>query len=124
MDDNFYKNLAQSVFDAMNNNNLGSMEPNVNESVIFDFPGSGRIEGAKRVILFLTVLLRKYKSLTFDVQEIITEGERACAIWSNKGELKDGTPYANQGITLFYFTDKKIQFMSDYFKDTSFTQNK
>ena len=124
MDSSFYKNLAQSVFDAMNNNNLSSMEPNVNESVVFDFPGSGRIEGAKRVILFLTVLLRKYKSLTFDVQEIIVEGNKACAVWTNKGELRDGEPYINQGITLFYFADNKIQFMSDYFKDTSFTQNK
>jgi len=124
MEKHFYKDLAQSVFNAMNDNNLRSMESGIAENLIFDFPGAARVEGAKRVIIFLTALLRKYSFLIFDVKDIILEGDKACAIWSNKGELKDGKAYANQGITLFHFAENKIQLMSDYFKDTSFTQNK
>ncbi|OFX27026.1 MAG: hypothetical protein A2041_10995 [Bacteroidetes bacterium GWA2_31_9b] len=119
-----YKNFAQGVFDAMNMRDFSAMQNNIAENLLFDFPGSQKIEGAKRVVLFLTVLLRKYSTLTFTVSEIFTEGDRACAIWTNKGEYKDGKPYSNSGVTIFHFNEDKISYMSDYFKDTSFTNSK
>jgi len=119
-----YKSFAQGVFDAMNKRDFSGMQNNIAENLVFNFPGSGQIEGAKRVILFLNVLLRKYSTLTFTVSEIFSEGDRACAIWTNTGEYKDGKPYSNSGITIFQFVDGKISYMSDYFKDTSFTNTK
>ncbi len=90
------------------------------ENVAFDFPGAGRIEGSKRVILFLKALLRKYRVLTFIVSDVIIDGDKACAVWTNSGEHIDGKPYSNSGVTLIRFNDDKIVFLSDYFKDTSF----
>lgn len=119
-----YKKLASGVFEAMNQRDFSTMQGNITDDLIFDFPGAGRIDGAKRVVLFLTALLRKYTVLQFNVSEIFTEGERACAIWTNLGESKDGKSYSNSGVTIFQFTDGKISFMSDYFKDTSFINPK
>jgi ketosteroid isomerase-like protein len=121
---NLYKDLAKGVFDAMNTRDFSEMQKNITDNLVFDFPGAGKIEGAKRVVLFLTALLRKYSVLKFTVSEVFVEGERACAIWTNKGESKDGKPYANSGVTIFQFDDGKISSMSDYFKDTSFTNTK
>jgi len=121
---NSSKSFSQGVFDALNKRDFTEMQKNISENLVFDFPGAGRIEGAKRVIIFLTALLRKYSVLQFNVSEVFAEGERACAIWTNKGESKDGKPYSNSGVTVFQFIDGKISSMSDYFKDTSFTNTK
>ena len=117
-----YKDLARGIFEAMNKRDFSEMQKNIAENLVFDFPGAGRVEGAKRVVIFLTALLRKYSVLQFAVSEVFVEGERACAIWTNQGESKDGKQYANSGVTVFQFSEGKISSMSDYFKDTSFTK--
>lgn len=122
MNDNIdYKRIAVSVFEAMNTSEFSSFEKNASENIQFDFPGADRIEGVKRVILFFKVLLRKYNKLKFTVNEVIVGEQKACVVWTNQGEYKDGTNYKNSGITLFHFIDDKVSFISDYFKDTSFT---
>jgi ketosteroid isomerase-like protein len=117
-----YQSLAQSVFNAMNSRDFTEPEKNISAEVVFDFPGAGRIEGAKRVLLFLKALLRKYPKLTFTISEILIDNEKACAVWTNEGESSDGKPYVNSGITLLHFNAEKIVFISDYFKDTSFVK--
>jgi len=114
--------VAHSIFKAMNTRDFSEFENFITEDVVFDFPGAGRIEGYKRVLIFLKALLRKYPKLTFNVSEIITDNERACAVWTNKGEDLDGNHYSNSGITLLYFRGEKLTFISDYFKDTSFVK--
>jgi ketosteroid isomerase-like protein len=94
----------------------------ITKKVAFDFPGAGRTEGARRTLLLLKSMLRKYPELTFTVKEIMVQENRACAIWVNEGRDRKGLPYSNSGITLFHFSDGKISFISDYFKDTSFTE--
>jgi ketosteroid isomerase-like protein len=115
----FHK-LTLSVFDAMNSRDFTGLESNVTDAVSFDFPGAGRVESARRVILFLKALLRKYPRLEFTVNEIIVEGNKACAVWTNEGENSTGERYENSGMTLIHFENDKIAFISDYFKDTSF----
>jgi ketosteroid isomerase-like protein len=123
MDKSFTKqDIARSIFNAMNTRDFSEFENFVSEDVVFDFPGAGRIEGYKRVIIFLKALLRKYPELKFTVSEIITDNQRACAVWTNEGEDTDGNPYSNRGITLLYFRGNKLTFISDYFKDTSFVK--
>ena len=117
-----YKEIAVSVFEAMNTSEFSKFENNAAINISFSFPGTEKIEGAKRVILFFKVLLRKYKSLTFNVIDVILEDKKAVVVWINKGEYNDGELYENSGMTLFHFTDDKISFISDYFKDTSFTK--
>jgi len=66
---------------------------------------------------------RKLARLVFTVSDILVEGEKAVAVWTNKGESVSGEPYTNRGTTVFHFSGGKITFISDYFKDTSFTGN-
>lgn len=113
-------NCTQQIFEAMNARNLSLVEPYLAEHAVFDFPGAGCIAGRKRILLFLKALFRKYPRLTFTVEDIFSEGERACAVWSNEGEDSKGSPYKNHGITLVRIQEGHIIFISDYFKDTSF----
>jgi ketosteroid isomerase-like protein len=114
--------LAGLVFQAMNQRDFDAFEQLITEDVAFDFPGAGRVEGKRRTLLLLKSILRKYPVLKFEVHEIISSGDRACAVWTNQGEASDGTQYQNSGMTLLHFSRGKIRFISDYFKDTSFVQ--
>jgi ketosteroid isomerase-like protein len=112
---------ASGIFAAMNSRDLSSLEPRLADDAVFDFPGAGSITGKKKILLFLKVLFRKYPRLMFTVEDILLEGNRACAVWSNEGEDASGAPYQNRGITLVRIAKGNIVFISDYFKDTSFT---
>ena len=103
--ENLYKEIAVSVFEAMNTSNFSTFEKNAADNLSFEFPGADRVKGVKRVILFFKVLLRKYNKLTFTVSDVIVENKKACVVWTNRGEYKDGALYENSGITLFHFTN-------------------
>ncbi|MFC2152808.1 nuclear transport factor 2 family protein [Bacteroidota bacterium] len=122
--ENTYKEIAVSVFEAMNTSNFTTFEKNAADELKFDFPGVDRVEGVKKVILFFKILLRKYKNLTFTVNDVIVGNEKACVVWTNRGEYSDGSSYENSGITLFHFSNDQVSYISDYFKDTSFTNPK
>ncbi len=117
------KEIAVGIFGAINKRDFTEFESYINDDLIFNFPGVDEMKGAKRVILFFNILFRKYKSLKFNVTEVIAQDNKVCVMWNNVGEEKDGALYENTGLTWFVFTDGKISFMSDYFKDTSFTDN-
>ena len=104
----------------MNSRDVAALAPYIAEYATFDFPGAGCITGKKRILLFFKILFRKYPRLVFSITDIIVEGERACAVWSNEGENARGAPYQNRGITLVHIAGGQITHMSDYFKDTSF----
>jgi len=116
--------LAQSIFEAMNSHNLITLEKNLAEHAVLDFPGTDVIKGSRRIIVFIKALLRKYPRLTFNVDDIIIDKERICVVWHNEGESSTGTAYANRGITLVHLKADKITLISDYFKDTSFITKK
>jgi ketosteroid isomerase-like protein len=114
---------AEQIFAAMNSRDVSELTPYIAEDATFDFPGAGCITGKKRILLFFKILFRKYPRLFFHIDDIIVEGERACAVWSNEGDNAQGAPYQNRGITLVRTADGKITFISDYFKDTSFAES-
>jgi len=114
------KDLALTIFTALNKRDLSDLSQHLSENSVFDFPGPGCLEGRTRILAFLKVLLRKYPQLQFTLEDIFGEGERVCATWSNKGTDNKGNSYKNRGITLIRVADGKIVFISDYFKDTSF----
>jgi ketosteroid isomerase-like protein len=118
----FYEDLAKKIFAAMNSGDFDQVSKDMSDDIVFDFPGIAPLEGQRRVIVFLKTLLRKYKNLVFKISDILTDNERACVVWTNFGEFK-GEEYANSGMTLIHFDGDKISFLSDYFKDTSFTEN-
>lgn len=123
MANNNQYNQLSIVFNAMNTRNFSKLENELTEDAVFDFPGSKNAEGKRRVIIMLNALLRKFPKLEFNVYDIIVENNKACAVWTNKGENINGEPYFNSGVTIFHFRNNKINFISDYFKDTSFTQS-
>jgi ketosteroid isomerase-like protein len=95
--------MAGKIFQAMNTRDFSDFEKIITDDVAFDFPGAGRVEGSRRTLLLLKSLHRKYPRLHFEVSEIITEQDRACVVWTNKGEDIHGNPYANAGLTLLHF---------------------
>lgn len=112
--------LAQLIFSAMNARNLSRLEQYLAENAVFDFPGAGRMEGARRILLFFKILFRKYTYLTFTLDDIMVDNDRVCVVWRNAGESSTGVPYTNRGVTVVHILNNKIIYISDYFKDTSF----
>ncbi len=118
-----YRILTGEFFEAMNLRETDKMRERVCDDVSLDFPGIKLVEGKKRVLIFINSLLRKYKTLNFEILDVLVDGDRACVIWKNSGKMINDKDYSNNGVTYFRFMDEKIEFISDYFKDTSFTQN-
>ena len=117
------RDVTRIIFDAMNRRDLSDLEQYISDEAVFDFPGAGCIKGRKRILILFKVLFRKYPRLTFRLEDIIAEGNRTCAIWSNEGEDQKGNPYTNRGVTLVTLRDGQIVSISDYFKDTSFVES-
>ncbi len=117
------RRLAQAFIGVLNNRKYTDFEARLSEGAALDFPGAGRIEGRKRIISFVKALFRKFPKLEFSIKDIIVEDDRACIVWSNEGERVDGTPYNNRGVTFLQISNGKIDFISDYFKDTSFASS-
>lgn len=111
---------ARTFFNAMNTRDFTDLEHHLAPNVAFDFPGAGAIGGSRRMLLFLKLLFRKYSRLVFTVQEVLSDGERACVVWTNEGQTAEGEPYRNRGLTFMHFSGGRIVSLSDYFKDTSF----
>jgi ketosteroid isomerase-like protein len=114
--------IAEIIFTALNNRDLSLLDKYLDEHATFDFPGTTLIRGRKKIIIFFKILFRKYSRLTFTVKETIVEGEGVCVLWTNQGSTSNGHAYSNRGVTFVHITDGKILFLSDYFKDTSFTE--
>lgn len=112
--------LCYVLFDAINLREIAALEEIVTPDIVFDFPGAGRMEGARLVLIFMRRLLGKYPELTFSVYDTIEEGNKACVLWTNKGRTNTGEDYSNSGVTFLEFREDRICFVSDYFKDTSF----
>ncbi len=116
------QDLAILFFKALNSGDFTDVDPFIHPDVALDFPGAGRIEGSKRVRIFIKTLHRKFPVLVFKVNEVIVDGNQICAVWTNHGENLAREPYTNSGLTLFHLEHGKITFISDYFKDTSFVK--
>ena len=113
---------SRTFFDAMNSRDFSDLERHLAPDVTFDFPGAGDINGARRMLVFLKLLFRKYSRLVFTVKEVLSDSERACVVWTNEGSTAAGEPYRNRGVTIMHFSGNRIAALSDYFKDTSFSE--
>ena len=115
------RHIAGIIFSSLNNRELSLLTNYLDENAAFDFPGTKLIEGRKKILTFFKLLFRKYSRLTFTVEKTLEDGEQVCVLWTNEGVTGQGNPYNNRGITFVHITGGKIQFISDYFKNTSFT---
>lgn len=105
----------------MNDRDFKALARLLDPGVRFDFPGTAPIDGARRMLVFLKVLFRKYAPLVFTVEDVLVDQDRACVVWTNEGRSSEGVAYSNSGVTLMHFSGSCITALSDYFKDTSFT---
>ena len=122
MSENILSNreLAELVVTSMDKRDFTLYEKHVAEDAVLDFPGSEKVKGCRRIIVFLKAVLRKYPELKFTIEKIILDEDGAAVVWSNKGKDKSGEPYDNRGITFVQMRHEKIVLISDYFKNTSF----
>ena len=117
------KDITALVFLSMNKKEFDEVADFFADNLILDFPGIGQVQSKRRVIISLKAILRKYKYLKFTLVDFVEEDDKVCVIWSNEGEKNSGEKYENRGITFFRFENGKVNFISDYFKDTSFVEN-
>ena len=110
--------ILTKFFDSMNRRNLEEMGHLLTEKTIFYFPKTQPLLGKERILKFFKILFRQYPELTFDIQRIIVQENQAAIHWTNKGHNRKSQHYENEGVTLLEMGEAKIQFMSDFFKDT------
>ncbi len=106
----FFDDLVQSRFDEL--------EERLADDVVFEFPGrrfGGRREGKRRTMVFLRANQRLFTGgLRFHLAWVGIVDDRAVAQWTNEGTTREGTPYANRGVTVFRLSGDKIVEIQDY----------
>jgi ketosteroid isomerase-like protein len=96
---------VRSFFAALSQGDVSTLEARLAEDVVLEFPGSrfgGTQEGRRRVVVFLKQNQRLFQGgLAFEVRWAGVCGDRAIAQWTNAGTTREGTTYANRGVTVF-----------------------
>jgi len=106
-------------FDSLNRRDLERMGDLLAGGAEFFFPKTQPLTGKESILRFFKILFRQYPELSFNVQSIIIEGQKAAVHWTNRGINRKGEPYDNEGVTLFkQESSGLIGFISDFFKDT------
>lgn len=116
-----FKDLVKEFFYLLNKKELENLNRFLSPVVIFYFPGTKPLSGPQKVIQLFKVIFRKYPNLTFRIKDIIAEKNRVAVSWVNSGTDVNGNPYQNEGVTLFRIEQGYVTYISDYFKNTSFT---
>jgi ketosteroid isomerase-like protein len=115
----FDKKTLERFFDFLNERKMDEMSWLLAEGAELFFPKTRPLEGKDRILKFFKILFRQYPELSFQVQNIIIEGNRAAVHWKNRGISRKGDHYENEGVTLFVEESAGlIGFISDFFKDT------
>jgi ketosteroid isomerase-like protein len=110
--------VIADFFSWFSNRDLDRLPNLLTEEVSLFFPKAQPIKGRERFLKFLRILFRQYPQLTFHVQRIIIQEDQAAVHWCNRGISRGGEPYENEGVSWFEFVDGRINFISDFFKDT------
>jgi uncharacterized protein (TIGR02246 family) len=114
--------IAAALFRAMNARDPAAFAALLAGGAVFHFPGTAPIEGAARIEKFVKILFFKYPALAFEVRRVIADERCAAIEWTNEGASRDGAPYRNAGVTVIELdADGRVVYLSDTFKDTSFT---
>jgi ketosteroid isomerase-like protein len=105
-------------FHALSRGETEALGARLREDVLLEFPGrrfGARLEGKRKVLLFLRQNQRLFQDgLRFTVHWAGVAGDRAVAQWTNAGTTRDGTSYANRGVTVFRLADGRIAEIQDY----------
>ncbi len=115
------KNLVEDFFEKANKKEFEGLKITLAPNAAFYFPGTKMVQGPDKICQLLRVISRKYPDLTFTIKEIIIENNNAAVSWTNQGTDRQGNCYNNEGVTIIKTANGLITYLSDYFKDTSFT---
>lgn len=78
----------------------------------------GEVRGREAVRELYGAMARQYRTLQFDELALhpAADPDQVLAVWKPRGEMADGTAYANENIALFEFgTDGRITKFTEYF---------
>lgn len=110
--------IVQTFFEVFNNRDMKKMAKLLNTDAEFFFPKTQPLIGRERILKFLGILFRQYPQLSFTIQRMIQQGERAAVHWTNQGLNRRQEPYENEGVTILEMKNGKITYISDFFKNT------
>lgn len=115
------KEAVKIIFYAINTRNLEPLYDILDAEAVFNFPGTKPLVGPTKIKGFFKILFRRFPKLEFTTGRLITEDNCAAVEWTNQGVNRNGSNYANAGVTVIELRNGQILYMSDTFKDTSFT---
>ena len=110
--------IVEIFFEVFNNRDIEKMGNLLNSDAEFFFPKTQPLIGKERILKFLKILFRQYPQLSFTVQRVIQQGERAAVHWTNQGSNRREEPYENEGVTILEMKNGKITYISDFLKNT------
>ena len=110
--------VAIEFFEVLSTQNLEKMADFLKEDARLLFPKTQPLTGKERILKFFRILFRQYPELLFTVEHTIAQGDKVAAHWRNRGINRQNEPYANEGVTLFFFEEGLVSLISDFFKDT------
>ena len=109
-----------SFFNFVNARDLSELESLLTEDSEFYFPKTKPLLGKDRIIRFFKILFHRFPQLEFQIQRTIIQEAKAAVHWSNRGRNRQKEPYENEGVTIFEIEKGRINFISDFFKNTDF----
>ncbi len=110
--------IFHKFFEVFNNRDMEEMGNLLNPAAELYFPKTRPLIGKEHILKFVHILLRRYPELSFKIERVIQQGDRAAVHWTNRGKNRRKEPYQNEGVTILETQDGKISFISDFFKDT------
>ena len=110
--------IIKTFFEVFNNRDLAKMANLLHADAEFFFPKTQPLIGKERILKFLGILFRQYPQLSFTIQRVIQQGEWAAVHWTNQGFNRRKEAYQNEGVTILEFQNAKINYISDFFKNT------
>ena len=112
------KKLIHRFFEVFNQHDIKKLEDLLTPNAELYFPKTQPLIGKERILKFLSVLYRQYPELVFKIHRVIIEDDQAAVHWTNLGKNRCQEHYQNEGVTIIEFAGEKINFISDFFKDT------
>ena len=112
------KQIVNTFFEVFNKRDMEKMEKLLDPDAEFFFPKTQPLIGKERILKFLGILFRQYPQLSFTIQRVIQQDERAAVHWTNQGLNRRREPYQNEGVTILEMQNGKISYISDFFKNT------
>ena len=110
--------IFHKFFEVFNRRDIEEMGNLLNPTAELFFPKTRPLVGKEHVLKFVNILLRQYPKLSFKIERVIQQGDRAAVHWTNQGMNRRKEPYQNEGVTILETHNGKISFISDFFKNT------